>query len=233
MSEFSESNSVTKLIGTPPGYVGYEEGGGLTERIRRHPYGIVLFDEIEKAHTDVLDLFLQIADNGILTDSKGRKASFRNAYIIMTSNVGACAIKNSSVGFVTRNEYDCEKRVTDALIARFRPELVNRLDEIILFPPISLDDMTKIALSKLSILTERLRLSGIALEFGSGVAEYLAALANEERFGVRKLLRVIANEIENPLSSYIINNVSFDEKRIRVELVNGKPKIKEYAATFI
>ena len=165
MSEFSEKNSVTKFIGSPPGYVGFEDGGALTEKIRRHPYSVILFDEIEKAHPEVLDLFLQIADNGTLTDSCGRSVSFRNAYIILTSNVGANIFVENGLGFVGVEKKDSKSNVSSILERHFKLELLNRIDEIILFPPLNINSLTLIAKNKLNELCERLAGININLSF--------------------------------------------------------------------
>ena len=219
MSEFSESNSVTKLIGSPPGYVGYEDGGALTEKVRRHPYCIILFDEIEKAHTEVLDLLLQIADNGNLTDNSGRCVSFRNAYVILTSNIGADAITDGGVGFVSQSvQKDSSTRVIDTLAKRFRVEFLNRMDDIILFLPISRTDMVKITESKLSELKNRIRSIGYDLEIADGVASRIAEMSHERRFGVRHILRLIATKIENPLSALVIS-ASEEERRQPIEVI--------------
>ena len=212
MSEFSEGNSVTKLIGSPPGYVGYEDGGALTEKVRRHPYCIILFDEIEKAHPEVLDLLLQIADNGNLTDNCGRCVSFRNAYVILTSNIGADAITDGGLGFVPQSvKKDSSTRVVDSLARKFRVEFLNRMDEIILFPPISHADMVRITESKLSELKSRIKAIGYEIEIADGVAAKIAELSRERRFGVRHVLRIIATRIENPLSALVIS--ATDEER--------------------
>ena len=231
MSEFSEGNSVTKLIGSPPGYVGYEDGGHLTERVRRHPYCIILFDEVEKAHPEVLDLLLQIADNGNLTDNCARSVSFKNAYVILTSNVGAEAIKDSGLGFVsTHNGSDASTRVIDSLSKRFKLELLNRMDDIILFPHLSRTDMVKIAESKLAELQSRLVSIGYDVRITEGIAEHIAESSTERRFGVRNMLRLIATKIENPLSALIVNSndeerkqpieIFLDEGRVAVRYVN-------------
>ena len=218
MSEFSEGNSVTKLIGSPPGYVGYEEGGSLTEKVRRHPYCIILFDEIEKAHPEVLDLLLQIADNGNLTDNCGRCISFRNAYVILTSNIGADAMRDSGLGFVTANSHSApSSRVIDSLSKRFRVEFLNRMDDIILFPPISRDDMIVIANSKLDELKKRLASLGYDVRISDDLAAYIAHLSTERRFGVRHMLRLISTKIENPLSSLVISSTD-EEKRQPIEI---------------
>lgn len=204
MSEFSEKISVSKLIGSPPGYVGYTEGGTLTEKIRRHPYSVILFDEIEKAHTDVLDLFLQIADTGILTDAQGRSVSFKNCYIVFTSNVGSES-SSKSAGFVnsTQKSKDSDKEL---LKKHFRIEFINRIDEIIRFSPISAETMTKIAECKLEELKERLKGVGIIVSFDSSIAPFLSGRCSDKNFGVRELVREITRTVENAISSFIINS---------------------------
>ena len=204
MSEFSEKNSVNKFIGSPPGYVGYEEGGALTEKIRRHPYSVILFDEIEKAHSDVLDLFLQIADSGTLTDSQGRSVSFKNCYIILTSNVGASNF-TKSVGFI-KSKTENEEKIKKILLEHFRVEFINRIDEIIPFSPIDNVTMTEIAKNKLEELKKRLKKIGISVSFSEDVAELLAKECCNENYGARELIRLITNKIENSISSFIINN---------------------------
>ncbi len=214
MSEFSESNSVTKLIGSPPGYVGHDEGGALTEKIRRHPYSVVLFDEIEKAHPDVLSLFLQLTDTGCLTDSSGRSVSFKNAYIVFTSNVGSGGSSDSIAGFVNAKSDEVRARkIKDELFTSFRTEFLNRIDEIIIFPPIKMEDMVNIAEIKITELIDRLATLGVELTVNDGIYEYLAKKAlRDDRFGVRVLLRLIASEIESPVSSLIINSGRHKDK---------------------
>lgn len=224
MSEFSERTSVNKFIGSPPGYVGYEEGGSLTEKIRRHPYSVILFDEIEKAHQDVLDLFLQITDSGTLTDSQGRNVSFKNCYIILTSNIGADKIPNN-VGFVN-TKIDSRKNLKSNLKEYFRTEFLNRIDEIIPFSKISKDTMRKIAENKLAELTARVKKIGISLTFTEEVSVTLAEKCSDESYGARELIRVIANEVENLISTYVLNN---KEKNydLTVYVDNGEIKAKQ------
>ena len=227
MSEFSEGNSVTKLIGSPPGYVGYEDGGALTERVRRHPYCIILFDEIEKAHPEVLDLMLQLADNGNLTDNCGRCVSFRNAYVILTSNIGAEALRDNGLGFVSHGGTAVSERVIDSLSRRFRVEFLNRMDEIILFPPISNSDMVEIAKSKLRDLEKRLTAIGYDVRISDGVAELITEMSSERRFGVRHTLRLIATKIENPLSALVIGSDEQEKSRpIEVLVENGELSVR-------
>lgn len=236
MSEFSESNSITKLIGSPPGYAGHEDGGALTERVRRHPYSILLFDEVEKAHPEVIDLFLQIADNGILTDSSGRSVNFRNCYIILTSNHGAGLFSDNSIGFIKYNAADVErKKINDELSKHFRIEFLNRIDEIILFEPINVEAMKKIATKKLAELKARLASMGFNLIYNPELAQFIAKEATDERFGVRNLLRYISTNIENPISDLLFSADESASETFKLDIVNGKitTKIIEDAPAYI
>ena len=228
MSEFSEKNSVNKFIGSPPGYVGYEEGGALTEKVRRHPYSVLLFDEIEKAHSDVLDLFLQIADSGTLTDSQGRSVSFKNCYIILTSNVGT---KNftKSVGFV-KSDSESQEQLKKALEEHFRIEFINRIDEIIPFSTIDKATMIEIARKKLNELSDRLDKMKIHITFSPQVAINLAERCSEESYGTRELLRLITNKIENSISSFIINNKKETNYDLFIYVKDGVIVTEEKAA---
>ena len=202
MSEFSEKNSVTMLIGSPPGYVGYEEGGSLTEKIKRHPYSLILFDEIEKAHPEVLNLFLQIMDDGVLTDAMGRSVSFKNAYIIMTSNALTGAEGEKNMGFLNSeaNVYSIDK-----LYEFFSAEFINRIDSVIRFKPLSLDSMAKVAEKRLSELSALLAEKNIDLSFDYDVANYVAKRCKNRKLGARAIIREITSEIENRISAYMLN----------------------------
>ena len=231
MSEFSEKSSVSKMIGSPPGYVGYDDGGTLTEKIRRHPYSIILFDEIEKAHIEVLDLFLQIADNGILTDSSGRSVSFKNAYIILTSNIGANIEKDSGIGFISNNEVEANERVraklAECLKSHFRTEFINRIDEIILFPSLNEGSMLKVAELKLEEFRKRTASIGYEIDISKDVPKFLISKIKEKSFGVRELMRLISTEIENPLSSYIMSsNYEKREDMFFIDIKNNEVEIK-------
>ncbi len=205
MSEFGEGHSVSKLIGSPPGYLGYEEGGALTERIRRHPYSVVLFDEIEKASGEVINLLLQVMDDGTLTDSQSRRVSFRNAFIIMTSNIGAEGINRGRVsGFVRDGALD--DGIISELRKHFPTEFINRIDEIIPFAPLSREDFAKIAKNKIDKLTKRLIDIGIKLAVSDAVCEYIAKSTEQKKLGARPITRIITGEIENKISDLIINS---------------------------
>ncbi len=214
MSEYMEKHSVSKFIGSPPGYVGYDEGGQLTEQIRRHPYSVILFDEIEKAHPDVFNIMLQILDDGILTDAQGRRIDFRNTVIIMTSNLGAKDILNttSKMGFGTADTSSAadeksaiEERVMEKVKQAFRPEFLNRIDEIIVFDRLSEEDIRSIAKIMLSGLQKRLEANDIRAEFTQEAVAEIAKAGFDPIYGARPLRRAIQNKIEDMLSEKIID----------------------------
>ena len=210
MSEFMERHSVSKLIGAPPGYVGHEEGGNLTELVRHRPYAVILFDEIEKAHPEVFNILLQIFDNGKLTDAKGRNVNFRNAIIILTSNIGAQFIdKMEKIGFASadsqKTDYEnAKQKVSGSLKDYFRPEILNRLDDIIIFDILSPEAIAKIVEIQVSHVRERLLGKGIGLEVTPAVLTYLAKEGYNPQYGARPLKRLIQNKILTPVASQII-----------------------------
>ncbi len=209
MSEYMEKFNVSKLIGAPPGYVGYEEGGQLTEKIRRKPYAVVLFDEFEKAHPDVFHILLQLLEEGVITDNYGRKVSFRNTVIILTSNIGTKFLrKHATVGFQEKSELLKEKKITDYLKSELKktlpPEFLNRIDEIITFNPLTKDNIKKIIDILLSELESRLVEKKINLNVADSVKNFLAETGYDEEYGARPLRRVIRKYIEEPLSDYIL-----------------------------
>ena len=210
MSEYMEKHSVSKLIGAPPGYVGYNEGGLLTEKVRRNPYCIVLFDEIEKAHPEVFNLMLQILDDGTLTDAQGRKISFKNSLIIMTSNLGSKSnSRENSLGFFNSNDEksktrEREKEIKKALENAFKPEFLNRVDEIVIFNSLTKENIEEICYLMLSSLAKRINKLGIVLEFNKSVITKIAGEAFDMGVGARKLRREIRRLIENPLSSEML-----------------------------
>lgn len=208
MSEFGEASSTAKLIGSPPGYVGYEEGGKLTEKVRRNPYSVVLLDEIEKASDEVLNMLLQIMDDGVLTDSRGRSVSFKNTYIIMTSNLGARFNKNGGVGFISKDRNGEREKLNEILKERFKTEFINRIDEIILFNSLSRADLELICENTLRSLKNRLNAIGIGLSYSYGVVNYIANRGYVSGFGARPLARLIVNEIENKISELLLNDAS-------------------------
>ncbi|MFA6227208.1 MAG: AAA family ATPase [Candidatus Paceibacterota bacterium] len=211
MSEFMEKHSTSKLIGSPPGYVGYEEGGNLTETVRHRPYSVILFDEIEKAHPEVFNLLLQVLDNGRLTDSKGRTVNFKNTVIIMTSNIGAQFIdKMEQIGFATAgdkaNEYNLVKeKVMTSLKDYFRPEFLNRLDDTIVFDILSQKAIRKIVDIQIEQIRERLKVKDIKLEISTSSLELLAKEGYNPQYGARPLRRLIQTKILNPVASMIIS----------------------------
>ncbi len=212
MSEYMEKHTVSRLVGSPPGYVGFEEGGQLTEKVRRNPYSVILFDEIEKAHPDVFNILLQILEDGILTDSQGRRVDFKNAVIIMTSNIGARLITDKKVSFgfgsgdsSDQNEKDIKSRVLEELKSSFRPEFLNRVDDIIVFSKLSQDEIKQIAGKMLHNLTSRLKNLNITIDFTDEVLNALADKGFDAVYGARPLRREIQNRIEDALSEKILD----------------------------
>ncbi|MCA1961447.1 MAG: ATP-dependent chaperone ClpB [Desulfomonile sp.] len=201
MSEYMERHSVARLIGAPPGYVGYEEGGYLTEAVRRRPYSVVLFDEIEKAHPEVFNALLQILDDGRLTDGKGRTVDFKNTIIIMTSNIGSAEIRD----FAGKNEAMMQSRVMDALRLHFKPEFLNRLDDVIIFHALTRDQIKQIVDIQIGRLNKRLADSKLTLELADGARDMLAAEGFDPAYGARPLKRAIQRLIENPLALEILH----------------------------
>ena len=212
MSEYMEKHTVSRLVGSPPGYVGFEEGGQLTEKVRRNPYSVILFDEIEKAHPDVFNILLQILEDGILTDSQGRRVDFKNAVIIMTSNIGARLITDKKVSFgfgsgdsSDQNEKDIKSRVLEELKSSFRPEFLNRVDDIIVFSKLTQDEIKQIAGKMLHNLTSRLKNLNITIDFTDEVLNALADKGFDAVYGARPLRREIQNRIEDALSEKILD----------------------------
>ena len=231
MSEYMEKHTVSKLIGSPPGYVGFEEGGQLTEKVRRKPYSVVLFDEIEKAHPDVFNMLLQILEDGRLTDSQGRTVDFKNTIIIMTSNVGARLIteKQSSLGFNSENENaeesekkDIKELVTGELRKVFRPEFLNRLDDIIVFNKLNKDEIKQIAVKMLKTLENRLDKMNIKISFTDNAISEIADKGFDENYGARPLRRAIQNEIEDPLSEQMLEGKVKDGAVVTCDFADGQ-----------
>ena len=212
MSEYMEKHTVSRLVGSPPGYVGFEEGGQLTEKVRRNPYSVILFDEIEKAHPDVFNILLQILEDGILTDSQGRKVDFKNSVIIMTSNIGARLITDKKVSFgfgssdsSDQNEKDIKSRVLEELKSAFRPEFLNRVDDIIVFNKLTQNEIKQIAGKMLDNLKKRLINLNITIDFTNDVLTVLAEKGFDAVYGARPLRREIQNRIEDALSEKILD----------------------------
>lgn len=219
MSEFSESYAVSKLIGSAPGYVGYEDSNSALERIRRHPYSVVLLDEIEKAHPDVLALFLQIFDTGYLRDASGRKINFRNTYIIMTSNIGADKFKDSrEVGFMCSGDETPAKR----LGSYFKPEFINRIDEVILFSPLEISALARICENKLAELKERISSLGISLDVSADVCRHIATKGKSKGMGARPIGRLITTEIENKIAKMIVDGTLKSGDTVRASIFDDK-----------
>jgi ATP-dependent Clp protease ATP-binding subunit ClpB len=222
MSEYQERHTVSRLIGAPPGYVGYDEGGQLTEAVRRRPYSVILLDEIEKAHPDVFNILLQVLDDGRLTDNKGRTASFKNTIIIMTSNIGAHLIQDNMqemnddnremVLAKTRNE------VFELLKKTIRPEFLNRIDEIIMFSPLNRDEIREIVRLQFESVAKMLATNDIKLHMSDEAIDWLAQLGYDPQFGARPLKRVMQKRILNELSKQILGGGINREDRIEIEL---------------
>ncbi|MBQ3015244.1 MAG: ATP-dependent Clp protease ATP-binding subunit [Clostridia bacterium] len=225
MSEFGEKHSVSKIIGSPPGYVGYEDGGALCEKIRRHPYSVVMFDEIEKASPEVQNLLLQIMDEGNLTDSTGRRVSFKDSYIIMTSNIAADGLnKNLHTGFIDTADNSEKSLVIQKLKNHLKSEFINRIDEIIPFTKLSIDSLGKIADIFLTKLKKRLNAIGVEFNYSSDVPMYIAGKGLTAGFGARPISRLITQEIENKLSLLLIGKKS-DNLHINIDIINGEIRI--------
>jgi ATP-dependent Clp protease ATP-binding subunit ClpA len=211
MSEYTERHSVSKLIGSPPGYVGYDEAGQLTEAVRHRPYAVVLFDEIEKAHPEIFNMLLQVIDEGRLTDGKGRVVNFKNTIIILTSNIGSQFIeKMEAIGFSNNKDvqdYSAVKgKVMEALKDHFRPEFLNRLDEIIVFDILSEKAIKEIVGLRIKVVKDRLAGKGISFEISEPALSFLAKEGYDPHYGARPLNRLIQNKILNPVATYIISN---------------------------
>ncbi len=224
MSEYMEKFSVSRLVGAPPGYVGYEEGGILTEKVRRKPYSVVLLDEIEKAHPDVFNLLLQVLDDGVLTDSLGRKVDFRNAIIIMTSNIGARDIKNlgRGIGFsdaeATFDYAKMKSTIQDALTKVFNPEFLNRVDDVIVFKPLEKSDIFKIIDNLAEELFSRIESLGYKVDITKGAKEFLADKGFDQKFGARPLKRAIQKYVEDPLAEEILGSARVEGSVIRIKM---------------
>ncbi len=228
MSEFMEKHNISRLVGAPAGYVGYEEGGKLTELIRRKPYSVVLLDEIEKAHPDVMNILLQILEDGFLTDAKGRKVSFRNTVVIMTSNVGTTLFsKQAAIGFKgskqDNNEYEeLKSKVIESLKSSFRPELLNRVDKIVVFKPLSKDNIKQIVELQLNELAERLSKRNISINVSSDAKEHIAKLGFDPENGARPVRRVIQDSIEDPLAEQLLQSGPNKSSNIEVNKKGNK-----------
>ena len=231
MSEFMEKHTVSKLIGSPPGYVGFDEGGQLTEKVRRKPYSVILFDEVEKAHPDVFNALLQILDDGILTDSQGRKVDFKNTVIIMTSNVGARLIneEKASFGFVANENSHSDEKIKEAVMGElkntFRPEFLNRIDDIIVFTRLSEDDIKEIAKRLLKGLEKRMEAIEMSVHFDDSVVDFITKAGYDKVYGARPLKRAIQTKIEDVLSEKILDKSIEKGKSYICSIENNELKI--------
>jgi ATP-dependent Clp protease ATP-binding subunit ClpB len=217
MSEYMEKHAVSRLIGAPPGYVGYDEGGQLTERVRRRPYSVVLLDEVEKAHPDVFNVLLQVLDDGRLTDGQGRTVDFKNTVIIMTSNVGSSAIIDES-----KSAEEKQQEINEALKMSFRPEFLNRLDEVVHFNSLSQDNLYGIVKVHMQGLLNRLTEKGITVSISDEALGYLAKVGFDPVYGARPLKRVIQNQIQNELAKLIIANQLQHGDKLSIEIKDAK-----------
>ncbi|MCH8030300.1 MAG: AAA family ATPase, partial [Bacteroidetes bacterium] len=231
MSEYMEKFSVSRLVGAPPGYVGYEEGGQLTEKVRRKPYSVILLDEIEKAHPDVFNILLQVLDDGILTDGLGRRVDFRNTIIIMTSNIGARDIKNlgKGIGFsLTDDEFDYSKMkstVEDAVKRVFNPEFLNRIDDVIVFHPLEKKHIFEIINIMKKDLFLRVKDLGIKIEMTEAAKEFLVEKGYDPQFGARPLRRALQKYVEDPMAEAILTNDLAEGSTITVGYKSGEEEL--------
>lgn len=237
MSEYMERHTVSRLIGSPPGYVGHEEGGQLTEKVRRHPYSVVLFDEIEKAHEDVWNILLQILEDGVITDSQGRHVDFKNTVIVMTSNVGASNIltAGNKLGFDSRNAVTDDKElfertrttVMEELRRTFRPEFLNRIDEIIVFHRLTEENIAEIARRMLEATSRRMEAMGVKLQADDAAVKELAKEGFDPRYGARPLRRAIQNKVEDAVAEQLLDGTLKSGDTAKVSVENEKLCIKK------
>jgi ATP-dependent Clp protease ATP-binding subunit ClpB len=217
MSEYQERHTVSRLIGAPPGYVGYDEGGQLTEAVRRKPYAVILFDEIEKAHPEVFNVLLQLLDDGRLTDGHGRTVDFKNTVVIMTSNIGSQDIQEYQ-----NDEVEMRRRVTEAMRRHFKPEFLNRVDDTIIFHPLDAEVLKQIVGMQVSLVQKRLADRKIEIELTDAARELLAEEGFDMVYGARPLKRVVQRDILNPLASRILAGEIKEGSRVRVDVEGRK-----------
>jgi ATP-dependent Clp protease ATP-binding subunit ClpB len=227
MSEYQERHSVSRLVGAPPGYVGYDEGGQLTEAVRRKPYSVVLLDEIEKAHPDVFNILLQVLDDGRLTDNKGRTVDFKNTILIMTSNVGADIIQ-SYMGNLTEDSSrqrildECRNEVLEVLKRTVRPEFLNRIDEVIMFEPLSQTDIRDILRMQMADLKEKLAENGVSITFTSEFEDYMSTKGYEPAYGARPIKRLMQKELVNLLAKAVLDGSVRRDSVIEIDIKDGQ-----------
>lgn len=212
MSEYSEKHSVSRLVGAPPGYVGYEEGGQLTEAVRRRPYSVVLLDEVEKAHPEVFDILLQVLDDGRLTDGQGRTVDFRNVILVLTSNLGSQFLVDPNLDDQTK-----KTAVMEVVRSAFKPEFLNRLDEVIMFEPLSVEQLNEIVEIQVKDLAKRLRDRRLTLEVSDGARAWLAMTGYDPAFGARPLRRLVQKEIGDRLARAILSGEIADGDTVLVD----------------
>jgi ATP-dependent Clp protease ATP-binding subunit ClpC len=230
MSEYREQHTVSRLFGAPPGYVGYEEGGQLTEAVRRRPYRVILFDEVEKAHPEVWNALLQILDDGRLTDGQGNVVDFRNTVLIMTSNLGTEYVrKGGTLGFLPGKadnaERESHEKIEKALKGAFRPEFLNRIDEIIMFSPLSIEQMEEIVVLQMKEVQDRLNEHNITVELTDAARKWLAQAGYDPAFGARPLRRAIQKNVESPLSVELLGGKFKDGAIVHVDVDEENNKI--------
>src|SRR5690606_29041439 len=236
MSEYMEKFSVSRLVGSPPGYVGYEEGGQLTEAVRRKPYSVVLFDELEKAHPDVSNMLLQILEEGKLTDSQGRQVDFRNTIILLTSNVGAETVRKANVlGFGPANDdaskYDkMRERLMDEAKRFFKPEFLNRLDDVIVFRSLTREDLVKILDLEVGKVVERLQRRNLKLVLDDSARDFLVEKGYDPQYGARPMRRAVERYLEDPLAEEVLKGTLLDGEPIEVSAQDGKLVFRQQAA---
>ncbi|MDB6074011.1 MAG: ATPase domain protein, partial [Verrucomicrobiaceae bacterium] len=232
MSEYMEKHTASRLIGAPPGYVGYEEGGQLSEAVRRRPYSVVLFDEIEKAHPDVMHLMLQILEEGTVTDNFGRKIDFRNTIVIMTSNVGAESIKRqTSLGFVAMTQDSADHgsmkgKVMDAAKKWFKPEFINRLDEIVVFRMLEKTDLNRIVDLEVSKVAARIKNKKISIRLDDAAREFLMKEGFDPQYGARPMRRAVEQNIENPFAEHLLRGDIKEGDFVTITLDEDKKRLK-------
>ena len=223
MSEFMEKHSVSRLVGAPPGYVGYEEGGYLTEAVRRRPYSVILLDEVEKAHADVFNILLQVLDDGRLTDGQGRTVDFRNTVVIMTSNLGSDLIQGSK----DESYGEMKALVMSVVSQHFRPEFINRIDETVVFHPLGKENIRAIASIQLERLAKRMETRGYELVFTDALLDFIAEVGYDPIYGARPLKRAIQQEIENSLAQQILSGQLLPGKVVTVDYTDGKVQARQ------
>jgi len=233
MSEYMERHTVSKIVGSPPGYVGYDEGGQLTEIIRRRPYAVILFDEIEKAHPDVFNILLQILDDGKLTDAKGRGVNFKNTVIIMTSNLGSDIIKDYAIGFsdepkkLVMDQKQMEEKIQDVLRHQFKPEFLNRIDEIIIFHSLSKEQILEIIDIQLEEVKNRMLNKGIKVQFTKVLKKFLADKGYDPVFGARPIKRAIQSLVLDELAMKIVTGKINEGEQVEIDVDKNKINIRK------